>query len=253
MKYLPLLILSIAISNSCTFEKDEFADMHEDIIGFFGFSPSLADSTVFDYMIFAFSDTINLKEKNPDYTIKPWVPYYFENEFLRDGIWIIVRKWVDGDSYLYETDPHYYKLDSVFTPKRLALFFNYPVRLHQRKIISSVENIIFKDENPSPPDNIIDDAVSGPLPDYYFEIPGIIRSPEIFLIDWIADYTYSPSSPIYVPTGEKLEFNIFDYDFNCSQDDLMYSNEFIPLPKIVNQAWNYTNEFCDSRIIIRFY
>jgi hypothetical protein len=116
-----------------------------------------------------------------------------------------------------------------------------------------VDRIIFKNVSPSPPDNIIDDAVSGPLPDYYFEIPGIIKSPKIFLIDRIAEYTYIPSLPIYLPTGDKSKFNTFDYDFNCSQDDLIYSNEFIPMPKILSQAWNFTGEFCDCRIKIKFY
>ena len=229
---------------SCTLQEKDFSYTNSQVK--ISINGSLfQDTAISDYIVCLYSDTTDIFNKYPDYILHPKVKYSLRTDSLENGYWAIIKKWVNETDRVNIYVSEIYRFQPEFPSTIREISFNIPpLYLHQKNINAEVEEIDInfvaypQTLGYKPWDQLGDDDVSNSAPDVYFTFDTVYSSPVPFAIDATKAIHYIPPGKLTFPAYAKHQFNIMDYDFNTSADDVMYSHNVVFAPPMnKEQLW----------------
>ena len=230
MKFLYFFPTIIILFSGCTLSKEELLQSQEDekidlrldysIIG---------DNSEQDYYLIVLKDTISLYDQEPLYSGVSKQLLLSKND-LQEGFWILLKKW-SSDDYVYESEPVFISFPIPENSLTADLKLEEGIPVSKRKAVCEINNVSFyvrdRYENVPWDANYLDDAVSGSLPDVYFKIENFFSTGYKDFVDQpLGKITYNFNKIIVPSSFPTIHLECYDYDFNVSSDDLIFSTIF---------------------------
>jgi hypothetical protein len=232
MKFLFYCISCSFLFSSCTLDKEEFINgpITKTIDLSINYSITGDDDTT-NYIVILLKDTNDLHNQTP-------VVYgnsshlTFPLDTSQKGYWILFKKW-DANDVVYESKPLYISFHLIDSSKISNIKLNESIAVKARKVIYELKNVSFNisenydyniDDYIPWDKNKLDDAVSGPLPDVYFKLNDFFSTGYTDFIDQpLGRFSYKFHKTIIPSSLQTLTLTCYDYDFNVSPDDVMFT------------------------------
>jgi hypothetical protein len=219
----------------CTLTKDEVLQLQPDSIVSLTIDYNITGDTEKDnYTIIILKDTSDLYNQTPVIYGKT-NQLSFSKEFFQGGFWILLKRWISND-FVYESKPIFISFQIPENSANVNLKINESIAVKKRKTAIELINLSFdvKDRYDynvykyiSWDDNKTDDAVSGIQPDIYFKLVNLFSTGYTdFVSQPLGRFTYKFSKTIIPASFQKITLECYDYDFNVSSDDLLFSTYF---------------------------
>lgn len=220
----------------CTLTKDELLQLQQNRIVSLTIDYNITGDTAKDnYTIIILKDTSDLYNQIPVIYGKT-NRLSFSKEFFQDGFWILLKRWISND-FVYESKPLFIAFQIPENSANVNLKINESIAVKKRKTAIELINLSFdvKDRYDynvykyiSWDENKTDDAVSGIQSDIYFKLGNLFSTGYTDFADQpLGRFTYKFSKKIIIPASfQKITLECYDYDFNVSSDDLLFSTYF---------------------------
>jgi len=235
MKFLFYCTIIMILISGCTLSKEELLQTPEAKIITLNLDYTIdRNNPNKDYILILLNDTTDLHNQVP-VSFGKKDQFLFTSDKLQKGFWILLKKWVGQDS-VYESEPLFLTFQVPENSNVVNVKLKDIIPIKSRKIIYQIDSVSFNvrlkaNYNGSeilPWDaNGLDDAVSGSLPDIYFKIDNFFSTGYTDFIDQpIGRFIYKFRKTFIPYPVSTITLNCYDYDFNVSSDDLMYSIRF---------------------------
>lgn len=219
----------------CTLTKDEVQQLQPNSIVSLTIDYHITGDTAKDnYTIIVLKDTSDLYNQAPVIYGKT-NQLSFSKEFFQDGFWILLKRWISND-FVYESKPIFISFQIPENSANVNLKINESIAVKKRKTAIGLINLSFDvkdrydynvDKYISWDENKTDDAVSGIQPDIYFKLVNLFSTGYTdFVSQPLGRFTYEFSKTIVPASFQKITLECYDYDFNVSSDDLLFSTYF---------------------------
>jgi hypothetical protein len=239
-KYLVLIVVAQLLFSCTTKDETFYLDENRNVNVIFNVHPAIADSIANSYLICIFKDSSNYKHRIPDYTAT--TSKFIKYKDLRNGLWILIKKW--NKIIKLESTLIYY-CDKELPPGTKHTIISLPseIRLTEQPVYCRFTQFYYdklgvKNEW----DSFLDDSLSGPGADIYISVPGYYRSEIPIKNDvlFLPGLSFNLDTLIILPFNTTVTFNLYDFDNNCTADDLILSYKLlIKIPDSFSNNFGY--------------